>query len=81
MNIFGIGMLEILIILIVALIILGPAKTVHMAKNAGRMMGEVRRAFTDLSRAVEEEEREINREVGRNEGSNRAGEKPPEELR
>ncbi len=81
MNIFGIGMLEILIILIVALIILGPAKTVHMAKNAGRMMGEVRRAFTDLSRAVEEEEREINREVSRNEGSNRAGEKPPEELR
>ena len=81
MNIFGIGMLEILIILIVALIILGPAKTVHMAKNAGRMMGEVRRAFTDLSRAVEEEEREINREVGRNEGPNRTGEKPPEELR
>jgi len=74
-------MLEILIILIVALIILGPAKTVHMAKNAGRMMGEVRRAFTDLSRAVEEEEREINREVGRNEGPNRTGEKPPEELR
>ncbi|MCE2463558.1 MAG: twin-arginine translocase TatA/TatE family subunit [Dehalococcoidia bacterium] len=81
MNIFGIGMLEILIILIVALIILGPAKTVHMAKNAGRMMGEVRRAFTDLSRAVEEEEREINREVGRNEGPNRAGETPPEEHR
>ena len=80
MNIFGIGMLEILIILIVALIILGPAKTVHMAKNAGRMMGEVRRAFTDLSKAVEEEEREINREVGRSEGSNRPGEKPPEEL-
>ena len=81
MNFFGIGMLEVLIILIVALIILGPARTVQMAKNAGRMMGEVRRAFTDLSRAVEEEEREINREVSRNEESNRSSEKPPEELR
>jgi Tat protein translocase TatB subunit len=81
LNLFGIGTLEILIILIVALIFLGPARTVHMAKSAGKMMGEVRRAFTDLSRAVEEEEREINREIGRNEGANRDGEKPPEERR
>ena len=81
MNLFGVGTLEIIIILIVALIFLGPARTVHMAKSAGRMMGEVRRAFTDLSRAVEEEEREINREISRNEGSNSDSEKSPEERR
>ena len=81
MNFFGIGTLEILIILIVALIFLGPARTVHMAKNAGKMMGEVRRAFTDLSKAIEEEEREINREMNRNEGANLDSEKPPGKLR
>ena len=81
MNFFGIGTLEILIILIVALIFLGPARTVHMAKSAGKMMGEVRRAFTDLSKAIEEEEREINREMNRNEGANRDSENPFGKLR
>lgn len=44
----GIGMQEIIIILIVALIIIGPKKLPDLAKALGRAMGEFRRAADDL---------------------------------
>ena len=49
----GIGFLELLVIALVAIIVLGPAKAVDMAHSAGKMMGEVRRSFTDLSSTLE----------------------------
>ena len=49
----GIGFLELLVIALVAIIVLGPAKAVEMARSAGKMMGEVRRSFTDLSSTLE----------------------------
>ena len=49
----GIGFLELLVIVLVAVIVLGPAKAVDMARSAGKMMGEVRRSFTDLSSTLE----------------------------
>lgn len=62
MNFFGMGPYELLIVLAVALVVLGPGKTIGMARNVGKVFGEVRRAFTDLSRMAEEEERNINQE-------------------
>ena len=44
----GIGMQEIIIILIVALIIIGPKKLPDLARALGRAMGEFRRAADDL---------------------------------
>jgi sec-independent protein translocase protein TatB len=44
----GIGMQEIIIILIVALIIIGPKKLPDLAKALGRALGEFRRAADDL---------------------------------
>ena len=44
----GIGMQEIVIILIVALIIIGPKKLPDLARALGRAMGEFRRAADDL---------------------------------
>ena len=64
MDFLGIGILELLVILVVALLVLGPAKTMEMARNAGKMLGEVRRAMGDLSRAVEEEERQLDQWSG-----------------
>jgi len=61
LNFLGIGVLEIVVILVIALVVLGPGRTVNMARSAGKMLGEVRRAMGDLSRAVEDEERELNR--------------------
>ena len=58
MGFGGIGFSEILIILVVALVVVGPGRTISMAKTAGKMMGEVRRAMTDLTNTIEEEDRQ-----------------------
>ncbi|MBW2652632.1 MAG: twin-arginine translocase TatA/TatE family subunit, partial [Deltaproteobacteria bacterium] len=44
----GIGMQEIIIILVVALIVIGPKKLPDLAKALGRALGEFRRAADDL---------------------------------
>ncbi len=79
MDLFGVGIPELLIILVVALLVLGPGKTVDMARSAGRMLGEVRRAFTDLSAAVEDEARGPDRRGSRAEKTDSGQERPPEE--
>ncbi len=52
---FGIGMTEMLIILAVALIFLGPKKLPELAKSLGRAMGEFKRATADLKQSIESE--------------------------
>ena len=69
MNFFGMGPYELLIVLAVALVVLGTGKTIGMARNVGKVFGEVRRAFSDLSRMAEEEERNINQEPPANRGT------------
>ena len=49
MDFMGIGIMEVMVIIVVAIIILGPAKAAEMAKNGGKMAREVRRSFSDLS--------------------------------
>ena len=44
----GIGMQEIILVLVVALIIIGPKKLPGLARSLGRAMGEFRRAADDL---------------------------------
>ena len=81
MDLFGMGVMELLVILVVALVVLGPAKTVNMARGAGKMIGEVRRAFGDLSRAVEEEGSGLERGTRGADAPDRDRGKPPEEPR
>ena len=57
MNFFGIGTLEVLVILTVALIALGPGKTVEVARTIGKMAREARRAFTEIVDAASVDER------------------------
>lgn len=52
MNVFGIGGLELLVILLVAFVALGPGKTVEVARTIGRMAREARRTFTDIMDAA-----------------------------
>ncbi len=57
MNVFGIGTLELLVILAVAFIALGPGKTVEVARTIGKMAREARRTFTDIMDATSVDER------------------------
>ena len=49
---FGIGMPELIIILAVALIVLGPKRLPEIARSLGRAMGEFKRATNELKNAV-----------------------------
>lgn len=65
---FGIGSTELIVILIVALIVIGPAKLPEMARSLGKALGEFRRVSTDVKRTIEmeaeqEEQRHKNEEA------------------
>ena len=50
---FGMGMPEILLILAVALIVIGPKKLPDLAKSLGRAMGEFKRATNEFKETME----------------------------
>jgi sec-independent protein translocase protein TatB len=60
---FGIGSTELIIILIVALIVIGPAKLPEMAKSLGKALGEFRRVSTDVKRTIEMEAEQADQKV------------------
>jgi len=51
---FGIGMPELIVIAIVALLVVGPKKLPDLAKSLGRGLNEFRRASEDVTRSVKE---------------------------
>ena len=55
MGFLGIGTGEILLILILALIILGPGKIPEIARTLGRTIRAIKKASADLSTAVTKE--------------------------
>jgi Tat protein translocase TatB subunit len=59
---FGIGMPELLLILAIALIVIGPKKLPDIAKALGRGLAEFRRATDDLKTSFREESRNETRD-------------------
>jgi sec-independent protein translocase protein TatB len=51
---FGIGMTELVVIMVVALIVFGPTRLPELARSLGRAMGEFRRASTDIRQTFNE---------------------------
>ena len=49
---FNLGMTELLIIMVVALLVLGPKKLPELARSLGRGMAEFRRASSDLQHSL-----------------------------
>lgn len=56
---FGIGMPELLLILALALIVLGPKKLPELARALGKGLAEFRRATDDLKEEFRQMDREI----------------------
>jgi twin arginine-targeting protein translocase TatB len=52
---FGIGSGELLLILVVALLVLGPKKLPEVARTLGKAMGELRRVSTEFQRTLNTE--------------------------
>lgn len=55
---FGIGSTELLVILLVALIVLGPRSLAKVSRSLGKAMGEFRRVSTDFQRTLNAESAE-----------------------
>lgn len=50
---FGIGMPEMLLIMAIALIVIGPKKLPDLAKSLGRAFGEFKRATSELKESID----------------------------
>lgn len=50
---FGIGMQEVVLICVIALVVVGPKKLPDLARALGKGYGEFRRAFDEMKRNVE----------------------------
>ena len=52
MNFMGIGLPEIAVIFLVAFLVLGPGRSVDMARSAGRLIRQLRQSFSEMTEAI-----------------------------
>lgn len=72
---FGIGVPELLVILVVALIVLGPKRLPEVAKGLGKALAEFRRATSDLSEELSNAQIMLEEEVRQAERTAQAAQK------
>ncbi|PZC50423.1 MAG: sec-independent protein translocase protein TatA/sec-independent protein translocase protein TatB [Chloroflexi bacterium] len=58
MNLFGIGITELIFVLVIALFVLGPMRMIELAKRLGGYLAELRKALFELTRLMEVEKSE-----------------------
>ena len=52
MNFMGMGIPELGMILLVAFLVLGPSRAIDTARNVGKVLGDLRRSFGDVTSAM-----------------------------
>ncbi len=53
MNLFGVGFLELAVIFLVTFLVMGPARSIEMARTAGKLVGDLRRTLGEMTAAVD----------------------------
>ncbi|NQW23377.1 MAG: twin-arginine translocase TatA/TatE family subunit [SAR202 cluster bacterium] len=59
MNFMGMGVPEIGVIMLVAFLVLGPSRSIDMARSAGKLLGDLRRTMDDVTKAVSVEAEQL----------------------
>lgn len=60
MNFLGMGMPELAVIFLVAFLVLGPSKSIEMARTTGKVLGDLRRTFNDVLAATKLDPEDLN---------------------
>jgi len=60
---FGIGMQELMVVLVIALIVIGPSRLPEVARTLGKGYLQFQRAFREVKGALNEEIDDIRKEV------------------
>ena len=61
MNIFGMGMMELAVVLLVAFLALGPGRSIELARRSGKVLGDLRRSFSEVTDAISAEDQQRSR--------------------
>ncbi len=75
MDFLGMGMVEILLILVVALIIWGPGRIVEIGRTLGKIVRSLRKASSDLTTQITKELEEEKKDRSSQSSAN-SGDKP-----
>ncbi|CAG0972516.1 TatA/E family twin arginine-targeting protein translocase [Geobacter sp.] len=77
---FGIGMPELIVILVIALIVIGPQKLPDIARSLGKGLAEFKRASDDFQRNLSEEVRNLDEKEKAEKESQAADATPERDL-
>jgi Tat protein translocase TatB subunit len=75
---FGVGLPELIVILIIALLVVDPERLPDLVRMLGRTVGELRRAANELRTSFDEEGQRLVEEMHRNPGDSVKTDMEPE---